>query len=100
MAHINPDTVRHLAQLSKIACSQEEEKKFLCELEQIFQYVEQLNEVNTEGVEPLFYVIEGENATPRRPDVVVQTITTKEFLDNAPQQVAQMVKVPKFRKEA
>ncbi len=98
MVQIDIDTVQHLAELSKIACTPEEEKKFLLELAQIMQHVEQLNEVDTENVEPLFYVLQEACETLFREDHVVETITAKDFFDTVPDHVAHLVKVPKTQK--
>ncbi len=46
--------VEHIAQLARIELSDGEKKRFQKELSSILEYVEQLNKVNTDGVEPLF----------------------------------------------
>ncbi len=94
MTKITEKTVRHLAKLARISISETEESQLGADLGKILSYVEQLNEVNTDGVEPLYYVLEGDLQTPQREDQVVQTLATQDFLRNAPQHVAQMIKVP------
>ena len=46
--------VEHIAQLARIEITDEEKGRFQKELSSILDYVEQLNKVNTDGVEPLF----------------------------------------------
>ena len=46
--------VKHIAQLARIKLSDEEEKRLSKDLSSILDYVAQLNEVDTEGVEPLY----------------------------------------------
>ena len=46
--------VKHIAKLARIKLSETEEKKFQKELGEILDYINKLNEVNTDGVEPLY----------------------------------------------
>ena len=46
--------IRHIASLAKLKLTDKEEEKMKIELSSILGYVEQLNKVNTEGVEPLY----------------------------------------------
>jgi aspartyl-tRNA(Asn)/glutamyl-tRNA(Gln) amidotransferase subunit C len=59
----------------------------------ILAMCEKLNEVDTEGVEPLIYLTNSE--TVLRDDVVVQTITHEEALKNAPKADSDFFRVPK-----
>ncbi|MGR3952492.1 MAG: Asp-tRNA(Asn)/Glu-tRNA(Gln) amidotransferase subunit GatC [Chlamydia sp.] len=99
-AHINKEIVHQLTRLGRIDCSESEKQKFIQELESILQYVSLLNEVDTVGVEPMYHVLQGDISTPLRNDIANSTLLTQEFLKEAPQQVSQLVKVPKFRKES
>lgn len=60
--------VRHVAKLARLALSDAEIDKMVPELNNILGWVEQLGEVNTDGVEPLTAVIA--NETRLRDDVV------------------------------
>ena len=53
---ITLDEVKKVAWLARIKISQEEAEKFSGELSDILGYVEQLSEVNTEGIEPISQV--------------------------------------------
>jgi len=55
---VSPEQVRHIAKLARIAMSDEELDRLLPELNNILGWVEQLGEVNTDGVEPLATVID------------------------------------------
>lgn len=55
---VSPEQVRHIAKLARIAMSDEELGRLLPELNNILGWVEQLGEVNTDGVEPLTAVID------------------------------------------
>ena len=50
---ISLEEVEHIAELARIELSGEEKKKFSDELSDVLGYVEQLQEVNTDGIEPM-----------------------------------------------
>ena len=55
---VTNEQVRHIARLARIAMSDEELERLVPELNNILDWVEQLSEVNTDGVEPLTAVID------------------------------------------
>ena len=55
---VNKDQVRHIAKLARIAMSDEELERMVPELNNILGWVEQLGEVETDGIEPLTAVID------------------------------------------
>ena len=55
---VNAETVRHVAKLARIAMSDAEVEALVPELNNILGWVEQLAEVDTDGVEPLTAVID------------------------------------------
>jgi aspartyl-tRNA(Asn)/glutamyl-tRNA(Gln) amidotransferase subunit C len=55
---VSSEQVRHIAKLARIAMSEEEIERLVPELNNILGWVEQLGEVNTDGVEPLATVID------------------------------------------
>jgi aspartyl-tRNA(Asn)/glutamyl-tRNA(Gln) amidotransferase subunit C len=85
--------VEHIAKLARLEFSQEEKEKFMGQLNQILQYVEKLNELDTSNVEPLSHVIELQNVF--RPDEVQPSIPAEEALKNAPAKKDTFFKVPK-----
>ncbi|MFA7169525.1 MAG: Asp-tRNA(Asn)/Glu-tRNA(Gln) amidotransferase subunit GatC [Candidatus Paceibacterota bacterium] len=53
---VSEEEVRHIAELARIELTGEEVNKFTKEISDILGYVKQLEEVNTEGVEPISQV--------------------------------------------
>ena len=52
MGKLDKKEVLHVAKLARLTLSPEEEEKFAKQLSQVVEYIGQLAEVNTEGVEP------------------------------------------------
>ena len=91
---ISPELIDKLARLSRLSFADETEKeKIRHDLNKILQFVDQLNEVNTEGVEPLIFINEDTNVL--REDVVVHQITKADALKNAPMKNEEYFLVPK-----
>jgi aspartyl-tRNA(Asn)/glutamyl-tRNA(Gln) amidotransferase subunit C len=85
--------VEHMAALARLSFTDEEKAKLTGQLNDILQYMEQLNRLNTEAVEPLAHVIELSNVF--RDDVVKPGIPRNEALRNAPAKTEKFFKVPK-----
>ncbi len=79
---VNTDQVRHIAKLARIAMSDAEVEALVPELNNILGWVEQLGEVDTEGVEPLTAVID--QKLRLRDDVVTDGDCRDAVLANAP----------------
>ena len=90
---VTPDQVRHIANLARIAMSDEELERLVPELNNILGWVEQLGEVDTEGVEPLATVIE--QKLRLRDDKVTDGDRRDEILANAPDAEHGFFAVPK-----
>jgi aspartyl-tRNA(Asn)/glutamyl-tRNA(Gln) amidotransferase subunit C len=90
---ITSDQVRHIAKLARIAMSDEELERLVPELNNILGWVEQLGEVNTDGVEPLTAVID--QKLRLRDDVVTDGNIRDEVLANAPDAQHGFFAVPK-----
>jgi len=56
MTKISQDDIVHLAQLSSLHLDQEESAKLQAEVGTILEYIEMLDQLNTEGVEPTYQV--------------------------------------------
>jgi aspartyl-tRNA(Asn)/glutamyl-tRNA(Gln) amidotransferase subunit C len=93
MAHFDEKDLLKLAKLSRIECSEEEQKKLLHNLKNILAYVEQLKEVDTEGVPPCSHVLET-LVNVMREDEVGATLSRDLFLSNAPAHTGGMIRVP------
>ena len=90
---VSNEQVRHIARLARIAMSDEELDRLVPELNNILGWVEQLGEVDTDGVEPLTAVID--QKLRLRDDVVNDGNIREEILANAPEAQHGFFAVPK-----
>ena len=90
---VNADTVRHVAKLARLAMSDSEIEALVPELNNILGWVDQLGEVDTQGVEPLTAVID--QKLRLRDDVVTDGNIRDEVLANAPEAQHGFFAVPK-----
>ncbi|MFL6763661.1 MAG: Asp-tRNA(Asn)/Glu-tRNA(Gln) amidotransferase subunit GatC [Sphingomicrobium sp.] len=90
---VSSEQVRHIAKLARIAMSEEELERLVPELNNILGWVEQLGEVNTDGVEPLTAVIE--QKLRLREDAVNDGNIRDAVLANAPDAQHGFFAVPK-----
>ena len=86
-------TVARIAALARIKVTEEEQARLAGELTQILTWIEQLNEVETTGVEPMASA--GHLQLPMREDVVSDGGIRDKLLANAPQQARGFFVVPK-----
>lgn len=94
MTQISIDDVHHLAQLSSLQLEGGEAEALRVDLENILGYVEQLSELDTEGVEPTYQVTDLQNVW--RDDLVDDYGTGREqLLALAPDTEKNQIKVPK-----
>ncbi|MGL4825303.1 MAG: Asp-tRNA(Asn)/Glu-tRNA(Gln) amidotransferase subunit GatC [Alphaproteobacteria bacterium] len=87
------ETVERITSLARISLKEDEKKAFVRELSKILEFVSHLEEVSTDGVEPLVSV--AVERMPMRPDEVTEGNIVEKILENAPQQLQQMFVVPK-----
>lgn len=80
---ITNDDMKHLEQISMIKLTAEEEAKFTPQLESILDYVEKLEEVDTNGVSETSQVTGKTNAL--RDDIVLPSLSQEAALQNAPE---------------
>ncbi|WP_284141379.1 MULTISPECIES: Asp-tRNA(Asn)/Glu-tRNA(Gln) amidotransferase subunit GatC [unclassified Virgibacillus] len=92
MAEISKEQVKHVANLARLAITEEEAEMFTDHLRSIITYAEQLNELDTEGVEPTTHVLDLKNVM--RKDEPKEWITQEEALKNAPDKQAAYFRVP------
>lgn len=90
---IDKNTVRKVARLARIRIIDSEAEVLSGELSNILEMIEQLNEVDTKGVEPMTSVIEMQ--MPEREDVVTDGGIPEKILSNAPEHTAGFFVVPK-----
>jgi aspartyl-tRNA(Asn)/glutamyl-tRNA(Gln) amidotransferase subunit C len=90
---VTNERVRHIAKLARIAMSDEELDRLVPELNNILGWVEQLSEVNTDGIDPLTAVID--QKLRLRDDVVNDGNIRDDVLANAPEAQHGFFAVPK-----
>lgn len=90
---VNEATVDRLAELSRLSFDAAEKEQILNDLNKIIGFVEKLNEINVDGVEPLIYMTPEINIL--RKDTVIQTLSHEEALMNAPAKDSDYIRVPK-----
>jgi aspartyl-tRNA(Asn)/glutamyl-tRNA(Gln) amidotransferase subunit C len=90
---VSSQQVRHIAKLARIGMSDAEIEALVPELNNILRWVEQLGEVNTDGVEPLTAVID--QKLRLRDDVVDDGDIRQDVLANAPEAQHGFFAVPK-----
>jgi aspartyl-tRNA(Asn)/glutamyl-tRNA(Gln) amidotransferase subunit C len=94
MSTITTDDVRHLAQLSNLQLSEQEVSDLQLDLGNILNYIDQLAELDTTGVEPTYQVTGLENVW--RDDAVdTGNVSREQLLELAPESASDSVKVPK-----
>lgn len=90
---IDAATVRKVARLARIAEPEEKLEPLARELNAILNWIEQLNEVDTNGVEPMTTAIH--TPLPMRDDVVTEGGDPSKVLANAPKSISNFYVVPK-----
>ncbi|MAE68718.1 MAG: Asp-tRNA(Asn)/Glu-tRNA(Gln) amidotransferase subunit GatC [Candidatus Peribacteraceae bacterium] len=83
MATLSDDDVRHISKLCRLNLSDKEVKKFAPELNNIFDYIAKLQEVDTKNVEPTPQPTGLVNQL-REDEIVTDGPTTKEMLETSP----------------
>ena len=91
---VSVEDVRGVSALARLRFSLEEEQRLTGELNRILQYMDKLNELDTEGVEPTSHVLPLANAF--RQDEVESSSSVAEILAAAPQRQESYFKVPRI----
>ena len=90
--------VEKIASLAKLSVSKEEKVKFRKQLDEMLDYVEKINELDTDGVEPTFFVKHASEGT--RKDLPAESLPREEALWNAPAHTLGFFRVPKIIPQA
>jgi aspartyl-tRNA(Asn)/glutamyl-tRNA(Gln) amidotransferase subunit C len=91
---VDAATVRRIAHLARIAVAEDEINHLKGELNAILAWVEQLGEVNVEGVDPMISVTP--TAMKKRADVVTDGGIAEDIVKNAPASEENFFLVPKI----
>jgi aspartyl-tRNA(Asn)/glutamyl-tRNA(Gln) amidotransferase subunit C len=94
MPRIDPKEVREIAQLARLRLGDGEVLRLADELGAILGYIEELQQVDTAGVEPMTHAVPFD--CPLRPDVVGPMLSTDEALANAPRREGTLFVVPRI----
>ena len=89
---INNKLIQDIAKLSKLKFDDSTTEKMKEDFKKILAFVDKLNEIDTEGVDPLIYLSDEENVL--RPDEVSSFTSQEDALKNAPQKDSDYFKVP------
>lgn len=79
---LDKETITKIAHLARLEVNEAEEKSLLQDMNNILSFMEKLNELDTDGVEPLIYLTDETNVF--REDVIKQEIKPSDALLNAP----------------
>jgi aspartyl-tRNA(Asn)/glutamyl-tRNA(Gln) amidotransferase subunit C len=90
---ISEETVDHIAHLARLEFKGEEKVAIQNDLTKIIDFMETLQEVPTDDVEPLIFMADEVNVL--RDDVVEMAITQEEALKNAPKKDSDYFRIPK-----
>ena len=90
---IDIKTVDEIAHLARLEFSDEAKQGIITDMNRMLDFVEKLNELNTDNIEPLIYMTQEKNVL--REDIPQITLTQKEALKNAPQKDTDYFKAPK-----
>jgi aspartyl-tRNA(Asn)/glutamyl-tRNA(Gln) amidotransferase subunit C len=90
---LDESTVDRIAYLSKLEFNNDEKKAILNDMNQMLSFIEILQDVDTENVEPLIHMTEDVNVL--RADDAIVTTSQKEALGNAPSKDSTYFKIPK-----
>jgi len=90
---VDDKLVDHLATLARLEFTGDAKESIKKDLTQMLAFVEQLNNVNLDGVEPLVYITDAVNVL--RNDVVEEHLTHEQAMANVPLKNTDYIKVPK-----
>ncbi len=91
---VTQETIRHLADLSNFALTEQESERLVSDIKGIVNYISQLDELDTTGLEPTYQVFEMENVW--RPDEIqAQEADREQLLALTKATEDHQIKVPK-----
>ena len=90
---IDLKTIKHISKLSRISVDEKRAKKLASDLSAIFDFIEKLNELKTDSVEPLTSV--AETTLKLRADEVKSKNIREQIVKNSPQDNEDYFVVPK-----
>jgi len=94
---VNDAMVEKLAHLARLKFNEEEKQEIKTDLQRMISFVEKLNELNLDGVEPLLHLSDEVNVL--REDEIKGSVSREDALKNAPLHDEEFIKVPKVIKK-
>ncbi|MBU6148619.1 MAG: Asp-tRNA(Asn)/Glu-tRNA(Gln) amidotransferase subunit GatC [Verrucomicrobia bacterium] len=99
MSHIDAAFIERLSKLSRISLKADEIRRLEENLEKILKHIDQLQQVDTTGVEPCFSVQQSLTC-PLFEDEPEPLMTRSELMENAPDKISGFIRVPTVIKGA
>jgi aspartyl-tRNA(Asn)/glutamyl-tRNA(Gln) amidotransferase subunit C len=90
---ITEEIVNHIAHLARLEFEGEKKEAIRKDMENIISFMDKLNEVPTDNVEPLIFM--NDEVNKLREDVSEDTLTQREALKNAPKKDSDYFRIPK-----
>ena len=90
---LTPEEVEHVALLARLELSDEERERFTTQLNSILEHFEQLQQIDTTGVEPMSHAVAVSNVF--REDEETGSLAQEEALQNAPDAARECFRVPR-----
>lgn len=90
---ITDEIIDHIAHLARLEFSGEKKETIKQDMEKIISFMEKLQEVDTDNVDPLIFMSDEVNVL--RDDVAKVTVSQKEALANAPKKDSDYFRIPK-----
>lgn len=91
---LSKEEIEHIAMLARLSLTEEEKELFSAQLSSILDYMEKLNELDTENIEPTSHVLSLSNVM--REDAPRDSIPREDALVNAPDRTDKFYRVPKI----
>ena len=92
--HLSKKEVEHIAWLAHIELSDKEKTLFTEQFNEILDYFKKIDEVDTEGVEPTYHVLDLKNVS--RTDETTPSLPIEKALKNAPKKEKKFIKAPRI----
>lgn len=91
---IDKSTVEHVAELARLELSDEEKEEYTQQLGNILDYVNKLDEVDTDNVQPTAHALPLKNVF--RDDKVEKSLDREKVVENAPDSMRNYIRTPKI----
>tara|TARA_B110000014_G_C19597571_1_gene316921 strand:+ start:139 stop:432 length:294 start_codon:yes stop_codon:yes gene_type:complete len=91
---ITKQKIQDLAKLAKLSFSEKEAKNMFSDFRKILHFIEKLDKVNTDNIDPLTHI--HENTNVYRKDIVVNSVFKNSMLKQAANHNSDYIKVPKI----